>query len=151
MAKKAKNEKMNLNPTGKGGFRDNPQNISRGRWERSGSITHQMSYFLRLSVEEIKKWEKDNPTKTRTMAQIIALNSVKKSFVELEYQKETTDRVEGKATQKIAHEIDEKKPIISESIFDKTKEIEAKVVESKVLKEKNEPKTPKNTKNTEKN
>ena len=149
MAKKAKNEKMNLNPTGKGGFRDNPQNISRGRWERSGSITYQMSYFLRMSVDEIKKWEKDNPTKTRTMAQIIALNSVKKSFVELEYQKETTDRVEGKATQKIAHEIDEKKPIISESIFDKPKEIEGKTIESKELKEKKEAKKDKKDKENE--
>ena len=134
------------NPTGKGGFGDNPQNQSPGGWDKKKSISYQMNFFLRMTVDEIKKWEKDNPTKNRTMAQIIALNSVKKSFVELEYQKETTDRTEGKATQKVAHEIDEKKPIISESIFDKPKEIEGKTIESKALKEKKEAKKDKKDK-----
>ena len=137
------------NPTGKGGFGDNPQNQNPGGWDKTKSISYQMNFFLRMTVDEIKKWEKDNPTKNRTMAQIIALNSVKKSFVELEYQKETTDRTEGKATQKVAHEIEEKKPIISESIFDKPKEIEGKTIESKELKEKKEAKKDKKDKENE--
>ena len=105
---------MNRNPSGKGGFGDNPQNINGNKWVKEASIPHQMRVFLNMSIEEIEKWEKENPPKKRTPAQQIALNSVKKSLEQLDYQKETTDRTSGRAT--IFQEITQEQNVVINEI-----------------------------------
>ena len=105
---------MNRNPTGKGGFGDNPQNRNPGGWRKEVTIPYQMQFFLSLSIEEIEKWEKENPPKKRTPAQQIALNSVKKSLEQLDYQKETTDRTSGRAT--IFQEISQEQNVVINEI-----------------------------------
>lgn len=102
--KKWAKDDMNRNPTGKGGFRDNPQNINGNGWVKESSIPYQMRFFLTKTKDEIEQWQKDVPAKKRTSAQQIALNSVLKSMGDLAYQKETTDRTSGRPQQYIETE-----------------------------------------------
>lgn len=88
------------NPTGKGGFGDNPQNRTHGgRWSKETSISYWQNKFIRMPLNEFEQWAKDTPKKDRTMAMEIAYQNVKKSKEDLLHQKELTDRTEGKAKQ----------------------------------------------------
>jgi hypothetical protein len=92
-----------LNPKGKGGFGDNPQNRANGRWRKEDSIPYWQNYFLSLKVSEFKSWLENNPDKERTMAQEIAYITVTKSRKDLQYIREVTDRTSGKAQQFFDH------------------------------------------------
>lgn len=81
------------NPDGKGGFGDNPQNRSNGRWSKEGSISYNYNKLMRMSVEEVDEFV---PT---TMAEKIAKARVQESVKSLNDAKEITDRTEGKAPQ----------------------------------------------------
>ena len=81
------------NPTGKGGFAENPQNRSSGTWDKDTSISYWYNKLLRLDLKEFEEFE------PKTMAQQLALNAVKEAKDELNYLKEVTDRTEGKASQ----------------------------------------------------
>jgi predicted component of type VI protein secretion system len=81
------------NPTGKGGFGDNPQNKANGRWSKETSISYWYNHLIRLDLEEFEVFE------PKTMAQQLALNAVIEAKDELNYLKEVTDRTEGKASQ----------------------------------------------------
>lgn len=81
------------NPTGKGGFKDNPQNMSGGMWSKDTSISYWYNKLLRMDLTEFNEFEPN------TMAQQLALNGVKEAKAELNYLKEVTDRTEGKASQ----------------------------------------------------
>lgn len=89
------------NPTGKGGFVDNPENRANGRWSKENSIPYCQNMFIRMTVEEFLKWEQENPPSKRTMAQQIAYKSVVESEKELNYLKEVTDRTSGKPSQSV--------------------------------------------------
>lgn len=104
-----------LNPTGKGGFADNPQNRANGRWNKETSISYQYNYLIRLTGDELNQWLKDNPENTRTKAQQIAYKAVLKAESDIFYLKEITDRTEGKPAQFVQndnynHEITVKPP-----------------------------------------
>lgn len=109
----SKDENYNRNPEGKGGFADNPQNRANGRWRKEDSVSYWMNRFLRMSVNDMKQWEKENKNDDRTFAQRIAYNSVMKSISQLKYQIETTDRTEGRAKQYIENRNIEEKPIFN--------------------------------------
>lgn len=81
------------NPDGKGGFGDNPQNRSNGRWSKEGSISYNYNKLMRMPVEEVDEFV---PT---TMAEKIAKARVQESVKSLNDAKEITDRTEGKAPQ----------------------------------------------------
>lgn len=81
------------NPSGKGGFGDNPQNRANGRWSKETSISYWYNYIIRLSVNELETF------KPETVAQQLAYNSVMEAKNELSYLKEVTDRTEGRAMQ----------------------------------------------------
>lgn len=86
------------NPTGKGGFGDNPDNRSSGRWNKEESISYQYNRIGRMSDEELKTF------KPQTQFQKIALARVKAARDEkfgLQDAKEITDRTEGKAPQSV--------------------------------------------------
>jgi predicted component of type VI protein secretion system len=83
----------NNNPTGKGGFADNPQNISGGMWSKDTSISYWYNKLIRLDLQEFEEFE------PKTMAQQLAHNAIIDSKKELNYLKEVTDRTEGKASQ----------------------------------------------------
>ena len=83
------------NPTGKGGFKDNPQNIGKGHWDKTMSISYNQAKFLKMDRDEFDKFE------PITLAEQIAYNSVLKSVEDLGYQKEVADRTEGKPKQAV--------------------------------------------------
>lgn len=85
------------NPTGKGGFADNPQNRNKGTWDSTQSISFQYNKLMRLSPTELEEFE------PQTVAQQIALQRLKMAAKAdgLNDTKEITDRTEGKAPQSI--------------------------------------------------
>ena len=97
---------MNRNPTGKGGFGDNPQNRSDGRWSGEDSVPHQYNKLIRITVAGFKEWLKEHPENERTMAEELAYNAVLKARTDLKYLVEVTDRTSGKSVQTMKHEGD---------------------------------------------
>lgn len=92
------------NPTGKGGFGDNPHNRnSGGRYPRNESFTYWYSFFKGMTVTEYNKWAVDNPENTRTIAANLALIRLENAKESLKEFKEVADRSEGKPTQKISY------------------------------------------------
>lgn len=81
------------NPKGKGGFKDNPQNMSGGMWSKDTSISYWYNKLIRMDLTDFETFE------PKTMAQQLALNAVIEAKGELNYLKEVTDRTEGKAQQ----------------------------------------------------
>jgi len=84
------------NPTGKGGFANNPQNRSDGRWSAEDSISYQYKKLMRMTLADMAKWYEDNQD-TITVAQDIAYGRIRAAKKSLLDAKEITDRTEGKA------------------------------------------------------
>ena len=97
---------MNRNPTGKGGFGDNPQNRSDGRWSGEDSVPHQYNKLIRMKVGALKRWLIEHPEDDRTVAEELAYNAVVKARTDLKYLLEVTDRTSGKSVQTMKHEGD---------------------------------------------
>lgn len=91
------------NPTGKGGFSDNPQNRVNGWWNKEGCIPYWQNYFLSLTVEAFNNYFNKHPEHKRIMAAEIAYKSVNEARTSLYYLREVTDRTSGKSTQPIDH------------------------------------------------
>ena len=84
------------NPTGKGGFADNPQNRHDGRWKPENSISYNYHKFMAMSTVEFEDYI------PQTMAQKMAYDMVKNGTARrADVIKEITDRTEGKASQAI--------------------------------------------------
>ncbi len=81
------------NPTGKGGFAENPQNRNNGRWSKETSISYWYNHLIRLNVSDFENFVPE------TTAQQLAYNSVNEAKSKLDYLREVTDRTEGKAPQ----------------------------------------------------
>lgn len=88
----------NNNPSGKGGFKDNPQNIAKGNWSKETSISYWYNYLIRLTLKEFEDFE------IEYVSQELAYNSITESRSDLPYLKEVTDRTDGKAKQSIDHQ-----------------------------------------------
>lgn len=86
------------NPTGKGGFGDNPENRNPGGWKKENTISYQYNRFLNMSPADLKAYA-TTPEKDRTVAMDIAYQRVIASRKSLMDVKEITDRTEGKAPQ----------------------------------------------------
>lgn len=60
MSKKtSKQVKKAPNPTGKGGFGDNPQNRSSGAWKKADTPRFKLEQMMKLPEPELKKLAKD--------------------------------------------------------------------------------------------
>jgi len=94
------NTKRVPNPTGKGGFGDNPGNRNPGGWNKENTISYQYRRFLNMTPNELEDFAK-TPKKERTVAMDIAYSQVLASRKSLPHVKEITDRTEGKAPQTI--------------------------------------------------
>lgn len=89
------------NPTGKGGFADNPQNRSDGGWKKEDSISYQYNKMLRMTHEEVLAYNPQTVAQTVAKTRILEMlesNNVTKGQA-LDVTKEITDRTEGKAKQ----------------------------------------------------
>lgn len=105
------------NPTGKGGFAENPQNRNPGGWKKDDSIPYQMNFLIRMTLEELEAWARDNK-KTMTMAQAIAYKRVVAALDSLPDMKEVTDRTSGRAKETIEQTIIEKPLPLVDLSFD---------------------------------
>lgn len=94
----------NANPTGAGGFGDNPENINAGgRPKNQDSFTYWMNFFKSMIEEEFRDWQKNNPPSKRTVAASLAFARVVGAQKDLGQFKEVADRTEGKAPQTMIH------------------------------------------------
>lgn len=83
-----------LNPTGKGGFQDRPQD--RGSWTKDTSPTRWIREFSKLTLSEVTEKEKDP---TLTMVQRIAIKHVINAYKDPHVTTDYIDRLDGKARQ----------------------------------------------------
>jgi len=89
------------NPTGKGGFADNPENRNAsGMWSSADSISYQYKRFMKMTNKQFVEFGKQ-PDDEKTVAMMIAYSQVLKARGSLNHAKEVTDRTEGKAPQSI--------------------------------------------------
>lgn len=92
------------NPTGKGGFGDNPQNRNPGGWKKENVLSYQYRRFMNMTVEELEEWSK-TPKEKRTVVEDLAFNRIYEARKSLADVKEITDRTEGKAPQSLSLEV----------------------------------------------
>lgn len=85
------------NPTGKGGFKERPQDINPGTWNSKTVFNTQVSRFLNMSAEQFKAFAK-TPDNVMTMAERIAYYRVAQGKDLAEF-KDMADRLQGKAAQ----------------------------------------------------
>jgi hypothetical protein len=86
------------NPTGKGGFGDNPQNRNPGGWRKEVSFSYQYKRFMAMTSKELSEWAQ-TPSDKRTVVEDLAYARVVAAKKSLADVKEMTDRTEGKAPQ----------------------------------------------------
>ncbi len=85
------------NPTGKGGFKENPQNRGNGRWSKETSISYNLNKLIRMKVKDFENFL----SQERTMAEVIAWERVKGAMETLSDAIYVTDRTEGKPKQAV--------------------------------------------------
>lgn len=83
-----------LNPTGKGGFQERPED--RGSWTKDTSPTRWIREFSKLTLSEVTEKTKDP---TLTMVQRIALKHVINAYKDPHVTTDYIDRLDGKARQ----------------------------------------------------
>ncbi len=93
------------NPTGKGGFVDNPQNRSDGRWSKENSFSYWYNFFKRLTVKEFKEYEQKKPDDERSVAESLAYARIVNARRDLREFQEVADRTEGRPTQRVEQDI----------------------------------------------
>ena len=96
-----------LNPEGKGGFQERPEDISRtGRPKNAESFSYWYRVFKDMTVKELKNWQNNNSEETRTVASDLAFTRIINAKKDLKEYQEIADRSEGKAVQTMKHEGD---------------------------------------------
>lgn len=110
------------NPSGKGGFKDNPQNIGTGAWKKEYVPSYQYNRFMNMDSDELlvlaKQWRIMQLNETEvsdplykgkfphTVVEEMCLRRVLASMKSLPDVKEINDRVEGRPMQKIEAKIE---------------------------------------------
>lgn len=88
------------NPTGKGGFADNPQNRNPGGWKKEDTPRYKLEQMMKLGEDELRKLaeDKDAPLFERKLA--IAIKNGQWREI-----KEMIEQVYGKPKETIDHTI----------------------------------------------
>lgn len=89
-----------INPEGKGGFQERPEDISPGGWKKEMVFSYQYRRFMNMTVDELKEYA-NKPESVRTVVEDLAYSRVIAAKKSLPDVKEITDRTEGKAPQSI--------------------------------------------------
>jgi hypothetical protein len=92
-----KQDDMNRNPNGKGGFGEHPENRSDGRWSKENSYTYWLHFFMKMKIDEFKTYDPDKNTEM-TMAARGAWSRIAKSSRLNEFR-EVANRTEGMPRQ----------------------------------------------------
>ena len=88
------------NPTGKGGFGDNPQNRGSGTWAKDQTFAYWFLKFKNMPVKEFEQWKRDNPKDRVPMAAALAYERVQQARHDLKNFQEVANRTEGMPTQR---------------------------------------------------
>ena len=97
---------MNRNPSGKGGFGDNPQNRNPGgRPKNEQRFGYWLQFFKNLTSKEFKEYTTNRSPDDMYVAELIAFERVTNARKDLAEYKEVADRTEGRAKQVIEAEI----------------------------------------------
>lgn len=90
----------NYNPTGKGGFKDNPQNINMGgKPKKQQLFSYWLAFFKDLSLNEFKDYTKHRKKGDMYVAEAIAYTRVQNSLKDLPEYKDLANRTEGMPKQ----------------------------------------------------
>lgn len=89
-----------INPTGKGGFQERPQDRSSGTWDKTMVFSYQYRRFMNMTTAELKEYS-SKPDTERTVVEDLAYSRVIAAKKSLPDVKEISDRTEGKAPQSI--------------------------------------------------
>ena len=96
-----------LNPKGKGGFQDRPEDAAKGRWKATDTPGYWLKKFNTMTIAEFKEFTQ-KPSTELTVPQFEAMQlhlagmrDMEKSKHGLDAFREIMDRVEGKARQTI--------------------------------------------------
>jgi len=89
----------NANPTGKGGFKDNPQNINYGgRKKNEQRFGYWLQFFKDMTTKEFSDYPKTTKKPEEMfVAELISYERVKKARNDLKEYQDLADRTEGKA------------------------------------------------------
>lgn len=93
------------NPDGKGGFIDNPENRSDGRWDKDTSISYWYNKLGRMS--DVERAEFKPTTSFQRIALLRIERAERDNDKSLDEAREITDRTEGRAKQDIGLSADE--------------------------------------------
>lgn len=91
------------NPTGKGGFVDNPQNRSDGRWSKENSFSYWLNFFKAMKVTDFEVYKVNKPKEERCVAENLAFNRIVGASENLKEFQEVANRTEGKPMVSIDH------------------------------------------------
>lgn len=71
---KTTDQDYNRNPSGKGGFGDNPQNRNPGGWRKQDTPRYKLEKMMKLSHKELQEFalDEDQPLFDRKLAKFIA-------------------------------------------------------------------------------
>jgi hypothetical protein len=94
------------NPTGKGGFKDHPENRADGKWDSKNTFSYQINRFKNMPVKEFLAWPTITSEDIRTMAEELAWKRVFESRKSLKDFKEIANRTEGMPKQSIEGKFD---------------------------------------------
>lgn len=90
------------NPTGQGGFKENPQNINPGgRPKNEQRFSYWLQFFKDMKFGELEKYRETKPFSEMYTAELAAYNRVMNAITNFEEYKDLADRTEGKAKQLI--------------------------------------------------
>ena len=89
-----------LNPSGKGGFGERPQDISPGGWKKENVFSYQYHRFMNMTTNELSDYRLQ-PAGGHLVVEELAYNRVMAAKNSLADIKEITDRTEGKAAQSL--------------------------------------------------
>jgi hypothetical protein len=95
----------NPNPTGKGGFKEHPENQSPGGWDKNNTFSYWMNYFKSITIPEFREYKDKH--QDMTMSALAAYARVGKMIEELKEFQEVANRTEGMPRQIIKNEYDD--------------------------------------------
>lgn len=102
------------NPTGKGGFRDHPENRSNGHWDRRLSPSFLTNKFLRMTPTQLQdEAQRTDLTVVERMVIRQLLDAAKsdlKPQVRSDLTERVYDRAEGKPVAKVEAQVDQAPP-----------------------------------------
>jgi len=99
------NQDKNNNPEGKGGFGDNPEHRSDGRWKKENSKSYWLNYFDSLTIQEFEEYPSKNPNMTKAAQSSYA--RIKRQKDNLREFQEVANRTEGMPKQTIKQEFED--------------------------------------------